>query len=95
MAKVTNRQARQYVQKREPFKGANTFGEYADSGVYVVYSYGRHWPLFVCVDGKWLENEDRYSVTTSKHRSQLHPLAETEARSCSALKKLVETGVQS
>lgn len=88
-ARVTNRQARGCVQRCEPFKGANTFGEWIGSS-FVVYSYGRHWPLFVNWRGKWFENSDRYSSTTSKHRGQLHPHAETEPMECDAMKKWIE-----
>jgi len=43
---------------------------------YVVFSYGGHWPLFIYDYGtqRWFENDDRYSKTTSKHRSKAHPL---------------------
>lgn len=95
--RIPNTRARAYVQARKPFKGSNTFafwqrcvapaGDHPASGVitlshvYVVYSYGFHWPLFIYEpgeeqsdDGAWYENAERYSVTTSKHHSQLHPL---------------------
>lgn len=36
----------------------------------VIYSYGQHWPLAVKLDDKRvLLNNDRYSTTTSHHRS--------------------------
>ena len=48
--------------------------------IYAVYSYGHHFPLYIAEwlnpdksDIKWYENADRYSVSTSKHRSQLRP----------------------
>ena len=85
--KVSNSSARTFVQSRLPFKGNNTFGETID-GVYVVFSYGHHWPLFVYVDGTWYENQERYSVSTSKHRSQLHPLTETEQVSSQEIRRL-------
>ena len=75
--RTSNCKARTFVQSRLPFKGNNTFAENLN-GAYVVFSYGKHWPLFACIDGTWYENEGRYSVSTSKHRSQLHPLEETE-----------------
>jgi len=75
--RTSNSNARAQVQSRLTFKGNNTFGEWIGE-VYCVFSYGRHWPLFVYVDGTWYENSGRYSSTTSKHRSQLHPLEDTE-----------------
>ena len=35
----------------------------------IIYSYGNHWPLAAWIDGKLHLNDNRYSVTTSKHRS--------------------------
>jgi hypothetical protein len=88
--KIANRDARRYVQRRQPFEGSNLYGRTfvanpsstteGDSG-YVVFSYGRHWPLFVAVSlgGRtvWFENKDRYGTTTSRHRSQCHPYFDT------------------
>lgn len=86
--KVSNSNARSMVQSKLPFKGNNTFGEQRGE-VYCVFSYGHHWPLFAYVDGTWYENRERYGTTTSKHRSQLHPLAETEQVSLSEIRRLV------
>ena len=73
--RVANSSARAHVQQRKPFRGNNTSGAYIDDR-YVVYSYGAHWPLFVYDDGRWFANSGRCSRTTSKHRSQLHPLTD-------------------
>ena len=86
--KIANGSARAQVQARIPFKGNNTFGEMV-GGVYAVFSYGHHWPLFAFVDGNWFENQEKCSLTTSKHRSQLHPLEETEKVSLHELKNLL------
>jgi len=105
--KIANREARQFVQKTHPFQGSNLFGELfcvdpKDSTEgqygYVVYSYGKHWPLFVCIriNGAdlWFENEDRFSPTTSKHRTQSHPYGDTHKLSVYWMKKLVAEGYQ-
>lgn len=81
--KISGQKARAYVQARKPFTNHNgqLYGKW-DGAVYVVYSYGPHWPLFI-YDAKhdvWFENEDRYSATTSKHRSQTHPLTTTQQK---------------
>lgn len=73
--RVANSNARAYVQQRKPFRGNNTSGAYIDDR-YVVYSYGAHWPLFAYDDGRWFANSGMCSRTTSKHRSQLHPLTD-------------------
>jgi len=82
---VANSKARDLVQNQTPFKGSNTFAEVI-SGIYVVFSYGYHFPLFACVNGKWYENGDKYSPSTSKQKSQLHPLCETEVLDTNSIK---------
>lgn len=99
---IANRDARTYVAMRQPFQGANLYGQnervlqHGELPVllYAVYSYGPHFPLFVydVRTSTWYENEDRYSVTTSKHRSQAHPLADTVKLSTAALQRLIQTG---
>lgn len=72
--KIANHQARSYVERKEPFVGSNTFAEWENS-LYVVYSYGYHWSLFV-YDSEanlWFENIRKCSRTTSRHLSQLRP----------------------
>ena len=81
-AKISNRDARQYVQDCKEFKANNLWAEWVHDEVtdtknvrYVVYSYDRHWPLFIYevrIDA-WFENASKYGVTTSKHRTQSHP----------------------
>lgn len=78
---VTLRGMRDHVKARVPFINTNRtcYGTYNEHGDYVVYSYGEHWPLFVCradvlaSDLVWFENEDKYGVTTSRHHSACHP----------------------
>jgi hypothetical protein len=82
MKQIANADARSYVENCTPFKGSNLWGEVrvVDQAihheVYVVYSYGQHYPMWV-YDGEidqWYGNHDRYSRTTSKHRTQTQPL---------------------
>lgn len=70
---TSNATARQLVQSLTPFKGANTFGLFKGS-TYAVYSYGFHFPLFAFKEGQWYRNSEKYSRTTSKHRTLLQPL---------------------
>jgi hypothetical protein len=83
-AKISNCNARQYVKDCKEFKANNLWSEWiADTNTqnqteaarYVVYSYDRHWPLFIYearIDA-WFENASKYGVTTSKHKTQSHP----------------------
>lgn len=87
--KIANRDSRRYVQNCQEFKANHLFGEYNREGVYSVWSYGYHFPLFAYLNGTWYENKDRYSVTTSKHRSQSHPLTETVKLGTEDLQRLI------
>ncbi len=86
--KVSNKTCRPYVQNRREFQGHNLFGTTVN-GNYVVYSYGRHFPLFAFVDGSWYSNSDKYSVSTSKQRTQSHPQVNTIDLNTSDLKSLI------
>lgn len=72
MRRISNIKAYNLVNDRLEFAGNNTFGEW-DGGAYKVYSYGYHFPIYAWKDGLWYRNIDKYSVTTSKHKSQLRP----------------------
>lgn len=90
--KVTNMLVRKCVQAQERFRGNNIFGEWRGDR-YVVTSYGDHWPLFIWESGTWYENVDKYSVTTSKHRSQAHPHEETMPMTCRDMIVLMNYGL--
>jgi len=83
MLKLSNSNVRHAVQNRVEFKNTNgtLFGRWETRFLYVVYSYGEHFPLFLndCSYGEsaWAVNTDKYSVTTSKHFSLAHPQCET------------------
>ena len=94
MKKIANRDARYYVEKLLPFEGSNTWGENKRNGTYVVYSYGAHFPIFIYAEGVWFENEDRYSVSTSRQQSQCRPSGvETAKRSTEDMRKIAKHGV--
>lgn len=75
------------VQMRRPFEGSNLFArenipQHGISTVYVVYSYGEHWPLYVAETDEgnnttWYEIADKYSQSTSRHQSQCNPYENT------------------
>lgn len=102
--KVSNTKARAKVQELTPFKGSNTFAEYnAPQGDtlthrYVVYSYGYHFPMFIAewLDGQspqWYENLDKYSPSTSKQQSQLHPHTKTFYYTTEQMKRIAQSGM--
>jgi len=79
--RISNKDARSYVQRRVEFQGNNTFAREVQtkhSVVYAVFSYGAHFPMFVAETDDnntthWYANTDKWSRTTSKHYGQLHP----------------------
>ena len=95
--RVVNRNARLLVQARLPFQGSNLYARMQPQGHYVVFSFGEHWPLFICCDIAgvltWFVNSERYSTTTSRHASQVHPLAEPMVHlSLEQMRKLAKHG---
>jgi hypothetical protein len=106
MKRVSNREASTLAGKQEHFRTNNgtLTGRWVTPWLYVVFSYGDHWPLYVYekVGGTWLENEDKFSRTTSKHRGQVRPVVvskptggvvwqypDTSKHSCAFLKELI------
>lgn len=92
---TTGQACRYYVRNHINFTNSNgqLYGRWLTPNLFVVYSYGAHWPLFVydAALSTWYENEDRASRTTSKHRSQTHPLTNTELRSCGWLRTYINS----
>ena len=79
MLKLSNSNVRRAVQERVEFKNTNgtLFGKWETPFLYVVYSYGEHFPLYL-YDARpgvqaWAVNTDRYSVTTSRHKNAANP----------------------
>ena len=89
--RTTNTKCRALVQERTAFKNSNgqLYGVSFTPLLYVVYSYGEHWPLFVHDGFDWYENEDKFSPTTSHHHGYAHPHKETIKRSCRWLRTFI------
>lgn len=78
---INNSDMRRCVQCKEEFTNNNgtvhaehrTFGD--EHRVYVVFSYGTHFPMYLYDYEweRWFGNDDKYSVTTSRHQSQCCP----------------------
>jgi len=90
MANVSNTKCRSFVKACLPFKGSNLYGELLGNGIYAVFSYGSHFPLFAHVGDQWYENGEHYSNTTSKQHGQAHPHTDTIKVSCAELKSIIE-----
>lgn len=71
----SNKEVDKYTTEREPFKGSNTWGSWVTENLYVVFSYGHHFPIYAWDEelGMWFGNKDKYSRSTTRHQSQLRP----------------------
>ena len=101
--RTTNSGARKHIQALEAFTNSNgqLFGRwetYHPVGTpsphrYVVYSYGKHWPLFIFCEGVWYGNANKFSPTTSKHHGYAHPHTNVVWLTCGEMKKLASWGL--
>lgn len=68
------RRAKIYIEKKETFHIQNLFAENRGD-LYIVYSYGRHYPMFVYnrTTDTWYENMTKYSQTTARHKNNCRP----------------------
>lgn len=59
------------ISRQDVFKHGSFFSKWVTAKMYVVYSYGDHWPLAVWTEGGgWAANNTKAeSVTTARHMS--------------------------
>lgn len=91
MPRPNHRDARLCVQRTEHFNAHNLFSE-DRNGYYIVFSYGRHYPLWVYdrKNRKWYGNSVRYSVSTSKQATLTHPQTEVEYKTTKELLSMIQ-----
>lgn len=64
---------RRLVENRIDFEGNSVEALYRN-GMYTVYSYGYHFPMYIYdEDVEWLGNESKWGTTTSRHQSKCRP----------------------
>lgn len=87
--KTTNIKSREYVKTKTPFQAHNLSGD-RTNGLYIVKSYAWY-PLFVYdFDADiWLENKEKYSVSTSKQKTQCRPLEKTQELTLDEIEKYI------
>lgn len=73
--KTTLNEAKYEVEALNEFEGSSIFAKDMSDALYVVYSYGYHFPMYVFDRAirKWIGNSSKYSTTTSKHQSKCRP----------------------
>lgn len=86
-----------YVNNLKPFE-TNSGSVFStggrDKGLYAVYSYGFHFPMYVydTASKQWFGNHDKYSNTTSSHQNYAQPSAETHWMGTHDMKLLTAAG---
>ena len=91
--RIANKNARQYVEEWRPFLGSNLYAV-SQCGLYVIYSYGRHYPLAVYDPAvlTWFSNCDRYSRSTTRHQQQCGWPGQDRPRTTEQLTAIVLAG---
>ena len=87
---TSNYKCSELVNKKIEFRASNIFSEHIKKDkLYIVYSYGYHFPMYVKYKNTWYENSDKYSISTSKQQSQARPNAITKPLNTNQLKNLI------
>ena len=81
VSRTTNRHADSLARLKLPFKGSNMYAEWKfpdleeAAPVYVVYSYGEHFPMYIWepLEDVWFNTTDDSTPSTNKHRSAVYP----------------------
>lgn len=88
--RTSNKNASNFVQEKAEFK-ANNLHAVLNNHFYIVYSYGWY-PLYAYsfVEEKWFENRCKYSVSTSKQKTQCRPISDTVYLTHEQMKDLLQ-----
>lgn len=104
MKATSNKNARVLVNGLTDFKGSNTFAETnaptetRPTWLYVVYSYGYHFPMYIAewFEGgtpTWYENTDKYSQSTTRQQSHTRPSSPTIPMDTETMRTLARYGI--
>lgn len=93
MSLTTLNEMQREVNGRRLFKGNSVFSEMVGD-FYTVFSYGRHFPMYVFDFNinEWIGNSDKYSTTTSKHQSKCRPNNVRHWLKTEELKHMIQMG---
>jgi hypothetical protein len=96
--RIANPKSKQHINNLENFIGSHIYGE--DLGglgkMYVAYSYGEQFPVYIHYKNKWYHNTDNYIIdgervnkATEKHKEQMKPSAQTTGMSLSSMLSMI------
>lgn len=90
---ISNKEMRPYVEATRQFTNHNqTVWTTWEGKLYVVYSYGRHFPMYAydTESERWFGNKDKFSRTTTTHQRLAQPRAEIDWMNTETIKSLLE-----
>tara|TARA_Y100000401_G_scaffold48336_1_gene37561 strand:- start:427 stop:723 length:297 start_codon:yes stop_codon:yes gene_type:complete len=87
--RTSNSKCGEYVENKVEFKANNIFAESNGVSMYCVFSYGYHFPMYVYLNGRWFENSDKYSVSTSKQQTQARPSYKMQYKTTAELLNMI------
>ena len=96
--RITNPESKEFVKKRENFIGSHIYGE--DLGglgkMYVAYSYGEQFPVYLWFNDKWYHNANNYVLDdgtvnepTNQHKNDMRPVQDTHGLSTIAMNTMI------
>jgi len=96
MPRLANNQVRDAVNERRAFMTNNETitSSISSKGLYVVYSYGEHYPMYVydSIARQWFGNADWTTPTTERHKTHARPDGDIRWASTDYLRALILAG---
>ncbi len=98
--RIANPDSKEFINKKQNFIGSHIYGE--DLGgldkMYVAYSYGEQFPVYLNYKDKWYHNNEYYIVDgerinkpTEKHKKDMKPSGKTIGISLAAMQSMIRT----
>jgi len=96
--RIANPDSKEFVNKKQNFIGSHIYGEdLGDLGkMYVAYSYGEQFPLYLNYKDKWYHNSDYYTLDderinkpTEKHKKDMKPSGKTKGVSLAVMQSMI------
>ena len=89
----SHRDCANLIRRCVPFKAGNVYAEHVN-GLYVVYSYGGHYPMAVLSERGWMVNDGDYSRSTNNQtrKTEVKSLPGVELADSGVLRAIINQG---
>lgn len=87
--RTSNTKCGEYVMRRVEFDGHQLYSRYLQPDIYVVYSYGPHWPLYANIRGVWYRNTEKVSLSTTRQSGYARPADDVLDVDCEGMKSTI------